>query len=426
MDKKLIVISIDAMVNEDLAIIRTLPNLGRVLSESCVVHKNLSTYPTMTHAVHTSIYTGCWPEHHGVPGNEQFLPGNLRSPWYEHYSWLRAPGLPERAKQLGMTAATVFWPLTLGAPDDFVLHRASIHHAVADEANVIKHRSTPGLVEALWDKIEHTFSMPHYEGADVRACECAAQLIRTRQPDVMYMHLILIDHVRHVGGVFGAHVEQGYRFLDAALAPVLTALEQTGLYDKTILAFTADHGQIDIDRVVAINRFFADAGLLSCDADGQLASWHAYAHGQGMSSHIYVRDHDLKFRVEVEKLLRDNREMLGIGEIMTLEEAKCNYHIAGMPDLVVDTDGHSSFTSKFAVPLYACVDDSDYRYSHATHGYLPQKGPQPLFFVRDPFSRRRVEIENARVIDQAPTLAQLLGFSMNDCDGTVLKELVSK
>lgn len=422
--KKLIVISVDAMVEQDLAIVRTLPNMGRVFLEASVVHENLATYPTMTHAVHTSIYTGCYPAHHGVPGNEQFTPGVLRCPWYEHYAWLRAPGLPEVAGTHGLQSACVFWPLTLGAPDPFVLHRASIHHAIADEADVIRARSTPGLVDALWDSISDTFAMPHYEGADVRSCRAAAELIRRHQPDVMYIHLIAIDHARHVGGVFGPHIEAAFRVLDEALAPLFAALEETGLYDRTIVAFTADHGQINIDRVVAINRFFRDNGLLFHDADGKLTAWHAYAHAQGMSSQIHIRDHDPKVRRVVEHLLTENREMLGIGEIMPLREVRETYHISGDPDIVVDTDGHSSFTSKFAVPLYSCIDDSDYRYSHATHGYLPEKGPQPTFFVRNPFTNRRVEVASARVIDQAPTLARMLGFSMPGCDGKPLRALL--
>lgn len=425
--RKLIVISVDAMVEDDLALFDALPNLGRVLGEVSVVRRNLSTYPTMTHAVHASIYTGCYPIHHGIPGNEQFFPGNPKSPWYEHYAWLRAPGLPEMAGRYGYRSACVFWPLTLGAPDPFVLHRSSIHHPAEDEANVVRDRSTPGLVDALWEEIGGTFSgdrVSHYTRSDMRSCLAAAALIRRHQPDVVYMHLIGIDHARHIGGVFGPHIEAAYRALDAALEPLMRALEETGLYDRTILAFTADYGQIDIDRVVAINRFFADNGLLLCDADGSLAAWHAYAHAQAMSCHIYVRDHDARVRTAVERLLSENRSLLGIGEIMPLREVQARWHISGEPDLVVDTDGHSSFTSKLAAPLHACIDDSDYRYSHATHGYLPSKGPQPAFFVRNPFTRRRVTLESARVIDQAPTLARMLGFPMPDCDGTPLAALL--
>ncbi|MEG1858270.1 MAG: alkaline phosphatase family protein [Pseudoflavonifractor sp.] len=425
--KKLVVISVDAMVEEDLPLLRQLPNLGGVLAEASVVHKNLSTYPTLTHGVHASIYTGCYPIHHGIPGNEHFVPGNLRSPWYEHYRDLRLPGLPELAQRQGLRSACVFWPVTIGAPDTWVLHRSSIHDPADDEAAVVRSRSTPGLVDALWGVLGDTFTgggADHYMQADTRSCRAAAELIRREQPDVLYMHLLGIDHARHVGGVFGPHISAAYQALDAVLSPVFRALRETNLYDRTILALTADHGQIDIDRVVALNRFFRDCGLLRCDQEGNLTDWTVYGHAQAMSCQIYVRDHSPELCRRVQRLLQENRQKLGIGEIMPLALVQQRYHISGEPDFVVDTDGHSSFTSKFAVPLYAKIDDCDYRYSHATHGYLPEKGPQPTFFVRNPFTARRVEIAGARVIDQMPTLAAMMGLSAPDCDGAAIRALL--
>ena len=45
MEKKLLVISIDTFITEDLEIMKTLPNFSRVLEESSVVERNLTTYP---------------------------------------------------------------------------------------------------------------------------------------------------------------------------------------------------------------------------------------------------------------------------------------------------------------------------------------------------------------------------------------------
>ena len=74
MDKKLIVISIDSFVTEDLGILRTLPHFARVLDGASLVLRNRTTYPSLTHSVHTSIQTGCNPGRHGVVNNEHFCP----------------------------------------------------------------------------------------------------------------------------------------------------------------------------------------------------------------------------------------------------------------------------------------------------------------------------------------------------------------
>lgn len=59
--RKLIVISIDSMVTEDLEIIRQMPHMGKLLERSSIIRRNLTTYPSYTHSIHTSISTGCYP-----------------------------------------------------------------------------------------------------------------------------------------------------------------------------------------------------------------------------------------------------------------------------------------------------------------------------------------------------------------------------
>lgn len=426
MKKKLIVISVDSMVFEDINILRGLKNFNRILSDSSIVEHNLSTYPTLTHAVHSSIYTGCWPIHHSIPGNEQYIPGGEKLPWYEHYAWLRRKGLGEIAEEQGYKTALIYWPLTIGAPDTWVLHRSSIHYQIENELDVIRERSTPGLVDELLPLTKDTFTgkwEDHYTQSDFRSCISMAYLIDRYEPDVMYMHLINIDHVRHKKGVYGDHIKEAYEILDKDLDCVFEALEKKNLLDNTIFAFTADHGQIDIDRVVSINRFLRDNGFLTTDKDDNLLTWQAIAHAESMQAQIIVRDHDPEVKERVYKLLADNREMLGIGEIMTAEYAREHYHTTGDPDFFCDTDGHSTFTSKIMDNLYSSINDEDYRYSRATHGYLPDKGPQPLFFVRNPFNNKRAIVENARVIDQMPTLAKMMDISIPEVDGRVIGEL---
>ena len=73
MHKKLLVISIDSMINEDLELMTAFPAFRELLEQSSIVHGMTATYPTLTHSVHTSMLTGCYPERHGVIHNEQFL-----------------------------------------------------------------------------------------------------------------------------------------------------------------------------------------------------------------------------------------------------------------------------------------------------------------------------------------------------------------
>ena len=57
--KHLIVVSVDALVFEDLEYAKTLPMFGRILREGSVVERVKTIYPSLTHPVHASLLTGC-------------------------------------------------------------------------------------------------------------------------------------------------------------------------------------------------------------------------------------------------------------------------------------------------------------------------------------------------------------------------------
>lgn len=104
--QKLIVLSADAMVYEDLAYLETLPNFRKYLSGGCRIEKVRSIYPTITYACHATMASGVYPDKHGLSGNLNFVPGNLTPPWHWFYDELhfkenisnppRRPGIPPR------------------------------------------------------------------------------------------------------------------------------------------------------------------------------------------------------------------------------------------------------------------------------------------------------------------------------------------
>ena len=71
-------------------------------------------------------------------------------------------------------------------------------------------------------------------------------------------------------------------------------------------------------------------------------------------------------------------------------------------------------------------DSADYRYGRATHGYLPHKGPQPIFMAKGPDFNEGVVLEKGRLIDQAPTYAKLLGTELPHADGIPMEGLIRK
>ena len=62
MKKKLFVLSMDAMVREDIAYLSALPNFQKALGKRAEVDQVLTVYPACTYPAHTALMTGCYPD----------------------------------------------------------------------------------------------------------------------------------------------------------------------------------------------------------------------------------------------------------------------------------------------------------------------------------------------------------------------------
>ena len=422
--KRLIVISIDSMVTEDLAVLRSLPNFSEVLADSSIVMRNEATYPTLTHSIHTAISTGCYPGTHGVTGNEHFVPGEMEPAWFEAFDEVKVPSLSAVAKQHGYTVASVLYPLTLNAPFEWVLHRNEHDCPFEEKYNRIRERSMQDVFDELRPYTKDSFNMGPVLSEDQFCTDAIVGLIERHQPEIIYTHIIAIDTIRHQKGMFGQHILDIYRELDRMLGQILDALKKQGLYDKTILNVTADHGHLDIDRVVSINRFLRDEGLITVDEAGNLVDWQAYMHSCALSGHMHIKDHDPALYKKVWDLIDANREALDIERLFTMDEVRAKYHLDGDFDFVIESNGAATFSTDYNAPLCVASGGPDYRYAITTHGHEPWKGIQPLFFVRNPYSATRVVLAKGKIVDQAPTLARMLGFDMPQADGSVREELL--
>ena len=125
----------------------------------------------------------------------------------------------------------------------------------------------------------------------------------------------------------------------------------------------------------------------------------------------------------LETMQRDSR--FGISEILTREAAMKREHLYGGFSFVIETDGHTTFGNAWMPPYAVPLTNSDYRFGHATHGYLPDKGPQPVFIGCGASLRPGAWVEQATLADCAPTCAAALGLDLPWAQGRVLKTLLA-
>ena len=425
-NRHLIVLSADAMVEADLEYAKTLPNFRRLLEEGALVRRVRSIYPSVTYPAHVTMATGCWPEKTGVWSNEKLQPGVLHPEWLWFHDVVRCPDIFDAAKAAGLTTASVFWPVTGNhAAIDYLIDE---YWPQGDwdskEACFLRSGTTQRLYDEVLRPLIGDVTIRKHPITDELVCKAGAEIIRRYKPNILMMHPANIDGARHAWGLFNGHVDQAVRETDEWIGLLVQAAQDAGIYDDTDFVVLSDHGQLDIVRVMCLNVKLREAGLIRAGADGSFADWDAYVKSCGMSAHVYVKNKADEPRVRelLEGLLAE--EVYGFSALLTAEEARERYRLAGDFSFVLETDGFTSFGDDWRRPLARPCDRADYRHGRATHGYMPEKGPQPIFLAAGPRVRKGAALDECQLVDDAPTLAAMLGLTLPEAQGRALTELL--
>jgi len=439
MKKKILQISFDAMVQEDVEYLKakTTSNFNRIMGDPASVGSVKSIYPSITYPAHFAIASGC------NPGKSGFYE-NFYSPFNQQgkKGWiLESQDCPVEdffavAKRAGMTTASVFWPSMANNPNiDWLINEcfpSSEEDVRVIFANQGANEETLGVIEKakryLPKDVKSGHECPSKENThDEFLTECLCLLIKEHQPDFAVVHNSFIDTVRHRYGVFHERVTEALDYVDEWLGKMAEALMDAGVYEDTNIVIVSDHGQMSYTRAVKPNLMLRHGGFLTANEEGKLDTWQAYAVSCSMSAHVYLKDReDEKLYEEVYNYLKGFAVdgVWGIKEVLTEREARERYGLYGEFSFVLEGDGYTIFWESVREPLISDVAVEDYREARAAHGYKPELGPQPVFCAKGPDFVQGAFIPNGNIIDIAPTLAVIMGEGMPDAEGKAFTELL--
>lgn len=431
MKKKLIVISMDAMVYEDLQELKDRPNFGWMLENGARVNRMRSIYPTLTYPCHTTMATGLYPDRHGIINNTVMEVGEEDLPWQFYKSAAKGRDLFDACKEAGLTTAAVAWPVTGNHPHiDWLVDEIWPKKPYTWDTFAQAYRDS-GTSEAVFEKVVKPILWqrvprinPNNSYFNTR---CACSIIRNYQPDLLMIHTGNIDDYRHNTGVFSKKVSQGLLECEQLLEMLIEATRDAGVFEETNFVVTADHGQLNVTRIVKPNVEFVKNGLVALDENGQVADWQAWCFSAGLSAHVVLKDpEDAALREKVSGLLYQMRDegIWGFSEVYTKEEVRTQEHLDGPFSFVLETDGYSKFGNGWQGGYVETMPLEVDGIHKASHGYHPDKGPRPFFLGCGPDFRKGAVLENANLADGAPTYAKLLNVSLPDTDGQALTELL--
>ena len=264
--RKVVVVSSDAMVGEDLEIYSNMPSYKKLFEGGAVVKKVSSIYPTVTFPAHATMMTGFYAGHHGILSNMQLIPGSDPTPWQWTRDFLHCTDIFKEAKKKGLSTAAVLWPVT--AFNTAIDYHIADYWAQSDEETTVDAFRRAGANDGVVKIIEKNIHL--FEGKerihpyrDDFGMACAADIIREYAPDLLLVHPANIDDVRHKYGVFGPHIKEALKDLDRWMLLIADALEERGILEETDIFLVSDHGQLDVRRNIALYLIFKVYGVIS-------------------------------------------------------------------------------------------------------------------------------------------------------------------
>ncbi|MBR5140368.1 MAG: alkaline phosphatase family protein [Clostridia bacterium] len=435
-NKKLIVISIDAMVTKDIEYARNLPNFKRIIDGAAMIPSVDTIYPTLTHPIHATLISGAPAGVTGVTNNLIFDKNDpvANKVWLNDLSQIRCDTLIHAAKRAGLTIATSTWPMTTYGQEyiDYLIPNALDFYFEGYEDDPLSAYRALGANDSVIDIIgsgieKYGFADRHPE-VDFFQFHCATEIIRRYQPDLLLMHPGNVDAARHKGGVWGEGVLKALTDVDAMLGSLLSVLEETDLIDSTDIVLLSDHGQIGSTRGAAVNVYLKKKGYITVAEDGSVKDWKAFVKSAGASAHVYLNDPcDKTLYSEIYSLLSDmaREGIYGFDAVYTDLEAREKFSLYGDFSFVLEGDGFTYFTEHFSEPAMRRYDYGDYSVGHGKHGHLPTKGPQPIFIGKGPSFKSGALIERGNILNHAPTLAKVLGVEIFDSVGIAEESILN-
>lgn len=233
----------DALVGEEL------PALGRIAREGATAGSLLPVFPSSTFANHVAQATGTYADRHGIVGNRFLDPELGYFDYGNDARFLEAEPIWAAAERQGVRAATFFW---VGSETDWRGVGASYRRAPFDG----------GLPERV--KVDQILAW--------------LDLVEAERPRLIMSWWHGADRAGHRNGPGTPEVAAQLREQDEQLLRVLEGIDARGLWGRTTLIVSSDHGMISAERVLDGRSLLRKAGL-----SGRVI------HGTSVA-HVHLRD----------------------------------------------------------------------------------------------------------------------------------------
>ncbi len=420
--KYLIVLSVDALKSKDLEFIKTLKNFSLFIKNGSIAERVKGVYPSLTYPSHTSIITGTYPKKHGIVNNIILQPEIEDANWYWYSKDVKVPTLYDIAKANKLKVASFMWPVMAGAKIDYNFPEIWTNKKGQSQFLLSMRSGTPLFflsIVAKYGKLLNGKSLPELDDFITAA---ASDLIINKAPNVLLMHFLDLDSKRHRYGTDSEQARNALIHIDENIGKIVSAVEKAGLMEDTTFIVLGDHGFIDVQSRIKLNTEFLKQGLIKVDKKGKVIDWKAFCNYCDGSAYVYFNNEDKTTEMKVIAILMglQSSSCCAIEEIYTSEQASAMGADANCKFMLEAREGYC-----FDNSLEGSLIEAAHPEHIAGHGFSPEKADiYTTFIACGNGIIKGKTISEINLIDEAPTMAALLGLQMPEAEGRIINEMI--
>ena len=319
-------------------------------------------------------------------------------------------------------ASTAFTPRSFIGPSPWALKPTSSFPKSGapifpEDLKLLRALSTRGILEEVSKEYpDFNAGITPPLQTDAAFTDVACYAIKKSQPNLLLLHLAMVDHEEHLHGPFSPEANAATETADAQVARVIAEAKKDGIWDSTVLVVLSDHGFVPISQAVRPGVLLREHGLITLNEKDRITAWKASLITDGGSAYIYVNDRNddatRRALTEIFKPLA-GAQGSGIARVVGHDEIVA---MGGDPDAFLALEAvegtviTADYTGKFTEPSKL----------GGTHGYFPDRPEMRSSLIFYGPSISPGKIANARMIDIGPTIAALLGLVIPHPQGSPL------
>lgn len=402
------------------------PNLRKLASEGATADAMTVSNPSITWINHTTLVTGVNPRRHGVLFNGLLVRhGNDKPPkieqWVDKTELVHAPTLYDLGRDAGLTSAESDWvAVTRAKTIDW-----SFPELPKADGPVERELAEAGILtpeQCEW--FGGSGKGKNIAWRDSTWTKAAIFMFQKHHPNLLMMHLLNTDAIHHMNGPGSFASFTALAYADRLVGDVVQAVKDSGLQDSTTIFVATDHGFKKVQKVIYPNVVLKKVGHLKA-LTTSITQCEVCAVAEGGLAFVYVTDpakraellpglKELFSRVEGVGQVLDGNEGPSLGMPTPAENQ-------GMGDLILYAKDGYAFKDGVAGENDTGPSDNYV----GTHGYI-NSDPEldGIFITSGAGIKKGVVIPRIANLDVAPTIAKLLGLTIDRPEGRALSEVL--